>query len=271
MQKVKRIIVIVSIGISLMGGSFLAGGMKHTIQKFNPTGARTLSIMLTLASIGLIAPAMFHYFGGAGSGAREAGLSFEIAIVLIVTYGFSLIFSLKTHKQLFVKTAGHSSKADDSSRTVWSVQTSVAVLVLSSIFVGWISEILVGTIQAAASSLGMTSVFVGVIVVAIIGNAAEHGTAIAAAVKDRMELSIGISVGSSIQVALFVAPVLIFASHYIGPRPMDLVFTPIEVIAIALSALITEQIAGDGESTWIEGVQLISVYLIFALVFYFLP
>jgi Ca2+:H+ antiporter len=117
----------------------------------------------------------------------------------------------------------------------------------------------------------MTSIFVGVIVVAIIGNAAEHSTAILVAMKNRMDLSLGIAIGSSIQVALFVAPVLVFASYAIGSTPMDLVFTPIEILAIALSALITEQLASDGESNWLEGVQLISVYIIFALVFYFLP
>ena len=255
----------------VLGGSFLAGGTRYSIQKFNPTAARTLSIMLTLASIGLIAPAMFHYFGGSENVAREADLSFEIALVLITTYGLSLIFSLKTHKQLFVRPLENISVKKNLILAEWSVRKSVALLVVSSVFVGWISEVLVGTVEVAAHSLGMTSVFIGVIVVAIIGNAAEHSTAVAAALKDRMELSIGISVGSSIQVALFVAPVLVFASYCIGPRPMDLVFTPIEVIAIALSALITEQITGDGESTWIEGVQLISVYLIFALVFYFLP
>ena len=117
----------------------------------------------------------------------------------------------------------------------------------------------------------MTRIFIGVIVVAIIGNAAEHSTSVLVAMKNRMDLSLGIAIGSSIQVALFVAPVLVFASYFIGPAPMDLVFTPVEILAIALSALIMEQIASDGESNWLEGVQLVSVYIIFALVFYFLP
>jgi len=137
--------------------------------------------------------------------------------------------------------------------------------------IAWMSEILVGSIQQAAAAFGMTEIFVGVIVVAIIGNAAEHSTAIIVAMKDRMELSFGIAVGSSLQIALFVAPVLLILSYFIGPRPMDLVFTPAEVLAIFVSVLITGQVAADGETNWLEGAQLLAVYLILGMVFYFLP
>ena len=133
------------------------------------------------------------------------------------------------------------------------------------------SEILVGSIAEAAHSFGMTSIFVGVIVVAIIGNAAEHSTAILVARKNRMDLALGIAIGSSIQIALFVAPVLVLASYWLGPAPMDLVFTPAEVIAIVIAVAITSQIASDGESHWLEGVQLLAVYLILALIFFSLP
>ncbi len=255
----------------VLGASLLAGGLKHKILKFSAAGASTLSTMLTLASIGLIAPAIFHYFGGANVAAREADLSVEISIVLVITYALSLLFSLKTHRQLFTGEAAEAAKVESGHHTSWSLGRSLAVLAAATFFVAWMSEILVGSVTHAAEAMGMTSIFVGVIVVAIIGNAAEHSTAIMVAMKNRMDLSIGIAVGSSIQVALFVSPMLIFASYFIGPRPMDLVFTPIEIVAIALSALITEQIASDGESNWLEGVQLISVYIIFALVFYFLP
>jgi Ca2+:H+ antiporter len=148
---------------------------------------------------------------------------------------------------------------------------SIAVLLGATALVAWISEILVGSVEGAAHALGMTEVFVGLIVVAIIGNAAEHSTAILAALKDRMDLSVGIAVGSSIQVALFVAPLLVLLSFVVGPRPMDLVFTVPEVLAIVLSAIVSEQVTGDGESNWLEGVQLLSVYAILALVFYLLP
>jgi len=252
----------------VLGASLLSGGLKYKTQKFNPAGARTMSVMLTLASIGLIGPAVFHYFGGKDIAKYESDLSFEIAIVLIVTYGLSLLFSLRTHKQFFT---GEIVSADSEKRTPWSLMKSVTVLFFATALIAWMSEILVGTVEHAAASMGMTNVFVGVIVVAIIGNAAEHSTAIITALKNRMDLTLTIAVGSSIQVALFVAPVLVFASFAAGPKPMDLVFTPVEILTIALSGLITEQIASDGESNWLEGVQLLSVYIIFALVFYFLP
>lgn len=255
----------------VLGLSFLAGGMKYSVQKFNPTGARTLSIMLTLASIGLIAPALFHYFGHNEIARRENDLSVEIAVVLIVTYGFSLLFSLKTHKQLFVGSVPDEIGTAGGAHRQWSIQKSLLTLLVSSAAVAWMSEILVGTVEPAAHAMGLTSVFIGVIVVAIIGNAAEHSSAVSAALKNRMDLSVGIAVGSSIQVALFIGPILVFASYCIGPSTMDLVFTPIEVIAIGLAALINYQIASDGESTWIEGIQLLSVYCILAIVFYFLP
>ncbi|MCK9408650.1 MAG: calcium/proton exchanger [Bacteriovoracaceae bacterium] len=255
----------------VLGAAFLAGGLKFRTQSFNATGARSLSTMLTLASIGLICPAVFHYFGGKNIANREADLSLEIAVVLVMTYGLSLLFSLKTHKQLFTGEAAEAAKVENEHHHSWSLGRSVSVLTVATLCIAWMSEILVGSIAHAAEAMGMTSIFVGVIVVAIIGNAAEHSTAILVALKNRMDLSLGIAIGSSVQVALFVAPMLVIASYFFGPAPMDLVFTPIEILAIALSALITEQIASDGESNWLEGVQLISVYIIFALVFYFLP
>ena len=145
------------------------------------------------------------------------------------------------------------------------------VLLVATALVAWMSEILVGSVEQAAAGFGMTGVFVGVIVVAVIGNAAEHSTAILAAVKDRMDLSVGIALGSSIQVALFVAPVLVLVSLVLGPKPMDLVFTLPEVLAVVLAVAISAQVTSDGESNWLEGVQLLSVYAILALVFYFLP
>ncbi len=255
----------------VLGASFLAGGLKYKTQKFSADGARSLSTMLTLASIGLIAPAVFHFFGGNNIADREAGLSLEIAIVLVVTYALSLLFSLKTHKQLFIGEVSEIVEVSEGKHRHWSLTKSLSILAVATIFIAWMSEILVGSVEVAAHSLGMTSIFVGVIIIAIIGNAAEHSTAIMVAMKNRMDLSLGIAIGSSIQVALFVAPVLVFSSYFMGTKPMDLVFTPIEILAIALSALITGQLASDGESNWFEGVQLISVYIIFALVFYFLP
>src|ERR1041385_1129199 len=151
------------------------------------------------------------------------------------------------------------------------MKKALLTLLGATALLAWVSEILVGSVEAAAESFGMTRVFLGVIVVAVVGNAAEHSTAVMMAMKNRMELSLGIAVGSSLQIALFVAPVLVILSHVIGPRPMDLVFTPAEVLAVFLAVLISGQIASDGESNWLEGVQLLAGYLILAVVFYALP
>lgn len=251
------------------GAAFLAGGYKHKIQKFNALAARSQSTMLMLAAIGLIMPAVFHYIGGENIN-KEQGLSLEISVVLIITYALSLWFSLKTHKQIFSEPA-EVIEAEEEHHEQWSLGKSLLVLAVATGFIAWMSEILVGSIEMAAKSFGMTSIFVGVIVVAIVGNAAEHSTAILVAMKNRMDLSLGIAIGSSVQIALFVAPVLVFASYFLGPAPMNLVFSPAEVVAVTLSVFITSQIAGDGESNWLEGVQLLAVYIIMGFVFYFLP
>ena len=252
----------------VLGAAFLAGGLKHPAQRFNETAARMQSTMLTLAAIALIVPAAFHYLAGPQGYSREGSLSLEICVVLIVTYALGLLFSLRTHKSYF---SGESGETAQHEGPVWPVGRSLALLAGATVAIAWISEILVASVGEAAAAFGMTSIFVGVIVVAIVGNAAEHSTAILAAAKNRMDLSLGIAMGSSIQVALFVAPVLVFLSYVVAPRPMDLVFTPAEVLAIGFSVLIMGQIADDGESNWIEGVQLLAVYVILGLVFYFLP
>ena len=254
----------------VLGASALAGGVRFKLQQFNAVAARAQATLLLLAAIAMILPAAFHYLGGVQAVAREAGLSLEIAVVLMVSYCLALLFTLHTHKQLFVGKAA-AVAGTGAGRRHWSLGRSFLVLGIATALVAWISEVLVGSVEGAASALGMTSVFVGVIVVAIVGNAAEHSTAILAAMKNRMDMSIGIAIGSSVQIALFVTPVLVFASYLIGPRPMDLVFTPAEVHAVALSVLITEQIAGDGESKWLEGVLLLAVYAVIAIMFYFLP
>ena len=252
----------------VLGSAMLAGGLRHKVQKFNVAAARVRAMMLTLAAVALIIPAAYHRLAGRASADGDAGLSLAISIILLLTYGLSLLFAFHTHAHLFRPT--NKAPAEHESHG-WSLTRSLSVLAVATILLGWISEILVGSVEAAARALGMSDIFVGVVIIAIIGNAAEHSTAITAAARDRMELSVGIAVGSSIQIALFVAPVLVLASYFIGPRPMDIVFTPAEVIAIVLAIAVTGQIAGDGESNWLEGVQLIAVYLVLALAFYFLP
>lgn len=252
----------------VLGASVLAGGIKHSEQEFNATGARAQSTLLTLAAIAFIMPAAFHYLAGTGGRLVENDLSLKISIILLLAYVAHLLFTLYTHKQLF---AGDEAVPTDAADPVWSLNKSLLVLAAATALIAWVSEILVGSVQQAALALGMSSIFIGVIVVAVIGNAAEHTTAVAAALKNRMELSMGIAIGSSLQIALFVAPVLVIVSHFFGPRPMDLVFTPAEVLAVFLAVLITGQVASDGKSNWLEGVQLLAVYVILALVFFFLP
>jgi Ca2+:H+ antiporter len=251
----------------VLGAAVLAGGLKFKEQRFNVTGARAQSTLLTVTAIAFIMPAAFHYLSGPQGATREDDLSLEISIVLLAAYATHLAFSLITHKQLF---SAERPSAEGHEKS-WPVGKSIGVLAAATVLLAWLSEILVGSVEPAAHAFGMTRVFVGVIIVAVIGNAAEHSTAILMAMKNRMELSLGIAIGSSVQIALFVAPVLIIASHFIGPRPMDLAFSPAEVLAVFAAVLITGQIAGDGESNWLEGAQLLAVYLILALVFFFLP
>ena len=255
----------------VLGAAFLCGGLKYKNQTFNAAGARVQATMLTLAAIALVLPAAFHYLSGPAGVVREVGLSFDISIVLLITYGLSLFFSLHTHKQLFVGLSAEVAEVEHGQKKAWSMAKSLVVLAGATALIAWISEMLVGSVEQAAHAFGMSSIFVGVIVVAIVGNAAEHSTAILVAMKNRMDLSLSIAIGSSIQIALFVAPVLVLLSYFMGPRPMDLVFTPAEVLAVVLAVAVTSQIAGDGESNWLEGVQLLAVYVIIGMVFFFLP
>src|SRR5215831_11260689 len=250
----------------VLGAAIFAGGVKYKRQRFNVTAARAQVTLLTLAAISLIMPAAFHYLSGPGGRVREDDLSLEISIVLLLAYGAHLLFSLYTHKQLFLGEV-----AAEHGATGWTLKRSALVLLGATAVIAWVSEILVGSVEAAAESFGMTRVFLGVIVVAVVGNAAEHSTAILMAMKNRTELSLGIAIGSSLQIALFVAPVLVIVSHFVGPRPMDLVFTPAEVLAVFVSVLICGQIASDGESNWLEGALLLAVYLILGIVFFYWP
>ncbi len=265
---------IIGNALLVLGASVVAGGVKFRNQRFNRTAARASCTALTLAAIGLIIPSVFHQAAATGRGGWTPGLeqklSLAIAIVLFLTYLCTLAFSLKTHKQLFLG-AGHDPVAEKSTPTPgWSKAKAVIVLFVATAFVALMSEFLVSTVEAARARLGFTEVFVGIIVVAIIGNAAEHSTAVMMAMKNKMDLSLGIAIGSGLQIALFVAPLLVFVSYAFG-KPMDLEFTIPEVVALGLSVHLVGQIIGDGETNWLEGVQLLSVYLIFGILFFFLP
>ncbi|MEN3369379.1 MAG: Ca2+:H+ antiporter [Verrucomicrobiota bacterium] len=254
----------------VLGLSILLGGTKYKEQKFNRAGARTSVISLSLAAIALIIPTVFHLSSAASPGGWspevERQLSLGIAVVLFLTYICLLAFTLRTHKHFFV--SGEEELEDKGEH--WSRGKAIVILIAATAVVALLSEFLVGTIESVRTTMGITEVFVGVIVVAIVGNAAEHSTAIVMAMKNKMDLSVGIAIGSSLQIALFVAPVLVFLSYLFG-RPMDLEFSLPEIFAVVASVYILFQISGDGETNWIEGVQLLSVYLILGILFFYLP
>ena len=252
----------------VFGASAVWGGVKFQRQQFNRTAAGLSSTLLVLSAVALVIPAIFHMVVPPTAGIAERTLSVEIAVVLLVTYVLSLFFSLRTHKHLYVGEAGaHTHELAPSAST----GRSVGLLLAATAGVAVMSELLVGAVEETAEIFGMNEVFVGVILVALIGNAAEHSSAILIAAKNKMDAAITIAVGSSIQVALFVAPVLVFLSYVIAPQPMDLRFTTLEVVAVGISVWIMAIIAQDGESHWMEGVQLLAVYIILALAFYWLP
>jgi Ca2+:H+ antiporter len=263
----------------VMGAAMLAGGLTggRKVQRFDRTAANVQSLMLFLAVAALVMPAIFELVHGKGLPGIDQervvfddtveDLSLAVAIVLIATYIAGLLFSLRTHKELFNPHSDDDEAHDDT--WGWSVRTSVIALAVAGVAVGVMSEILVGSIEATSESIGLSEFFIGVIVVAIVGNAAEHWVAVLVAVKDKMDLSVNIAIGSSAQIAMFVAPVLVLLSFVIGPGPMPLVFNGFEIAAIFLGVLVAYQVTNEGESTWFEGVQLLALYVILGLTFFY--
>lgn len=263
----------------VLGAAFLAGGLRRERQAFDRSAAAVGSTLLALAAIGLVVPAIFHgtaetairgaHLTPARGAVLERSLSLEIAVVLFAAYLLSLLFSLRTHKHLY---AGQSHpEAHESEHPSAPPARAVIVLLVATALVAWMSELLVGAVEEASHTLGLTRVFVGVIVVAVIGNAAEHSTAVLVAVRNKMDLAMSIAIGSSIQIALFVAPVLVFCSYFSPHGPMDLRFTPFEVLAVAIAVAVVNMVAQDGESNWLEGSLMLAVYVILGMAFYFLP
>ena len=251
----------------VLGAAMLAGGLRHPEQHFDASGARSQATLLTLAAIALILPAAYNVTASGNPPGGLGLLSVSISVVLLAVYVLFLVYSLVTHKDLF---SGSLAREHDANQAAsWSTARAITVLAGATALVAWISEILVGAIEPTAHEFGLSKVFMGVFIVAILGNAAEHATAVTAALKNRMDLSLSIAIGSSVQVALFVAPVLVLASLVIGPAPMDLAFSGGLVLTVLLSVLITGQVAGDGRSDWLKGVQLLAVYVILGLAFFF--
>jgi Ca2+:H+ antiporter len=258
----------------VMGAAMLTGGIGRERQRFDRTAAGAQSLMLLLAAVMLVMPAIFELVAGAGLPAPTDraidfpdelhALSVGVSLILLLSYAGGLLFSLRTHKDLF-----NPAHAEDHVGAAWSVRRAVTMLAIAGVAVGVMSEILVGSISEAAEDIGLSPFFVGVIVVAVVGNAAEHWVAIYFAMRDKMDLAVNIAIGSSAQIALFAAPVLVLLSFLIGPFPMALVFNGFEVGAIFLAVILADAVTRDGESTWFEGLQLLAVYAMLALTFYF--
>jgi Ca2+:H+ antiporter len=251
----------------VLGASLFAGGLKFPIQRFNRTAAGAGSTLMVLATVGLIVPALFHELVPAGRG-MEHRVSVAVCVLLVFTYVLSLIFSLVTHRDLI--SGMKEEVAAAISEVCWGLKHATAILLGATVFVAWMSEILVGAVESTGEILGLNAVFMGVFVVAIVGNAAEHSTAIIMALKNQMDLAVGIALGSALQVALFVAPMLVFASYLRG-TPMDLLFSTLEIIAVILAVLVARMVAEDGESNWLEGAMLLMVYAILGVAFFYLP
>lgn len=252
-----------------LGVAFLTGGLRFHDQKFNPTAARAYSTMMFLAAISMTVPSAFsRVFAPQGVVREEKLLNIGIAILLLVAYALYILFSLKTHSTAFASVETESAEHHEEQ---WSVARAVGSLVLASVLAAWMSEKLVGAAEATGHALGMSQVFIGIVFVAIVGGAAESGSAIAMARKNKMDLSLGIGLGSCIQIALFVAPLLVLTSYFIAPKPLSLSFGRAEIGSLFMAVIIGAMVSADGESNWYKGVQLITVYAIIALMFYLIP
>jgi Ca2+:H+ antiporter len=257
----------------VLGAAMLVGGWNRDKQTFNRTAANAQSAMLLLALAALMLPAVFQLIHGGSLpavgeerhpfGSEVEDLSMGVAIILILSYLAGLLFSMKTHRSVF-----NPYEEEHGEEGGWSVRKATMLLAVAAVLVGLMSEILVGSISEASDDIGLSEFFVGVFVVAIIGNAAEHWVAVLVAAKDKMDLAVNIAIGSSAQIALFVAPVLVLLSYVDGPGPMPLVFNGYELGAMLFAVLIANFLTQEGESNWFEGVQLISLYAVLGLVFY---
>jgi Ca2+:H+ antiporter len=257
----------------VMGAAFLVGGIGRKEQEFSVTGVSVQTTMLLCAATAMVMPGIFELVEGKGLpspgaervdfGSTVEHLSVAVAVVLIVIYVCGLFFSLKTHRDVF------NPEYEDEDSWGWTTRTSILMLAIAGVAVGVMSEVLVGSISDASHSIGLSEFFIGAIVVAIVGNAAEHWVAVLVARKDKMDLAVSIAVGSAAQIALFVAPVLVLCSFFVGPGPLSLVFNGFELTGLIVAALIANYVTQEGRSNWFEGVQLLGVYVILALAFYY--
>lgn len=246
----------------VLGASMLAGGVKHKIQKFNKQVIDVTSSMLLFSVIGLCVPAFFtHTVSTELLNTKYEGLSIVVAIIMFTLYILSLVFSFFTHKHLYAV-----EYEDEGEKAKWSLKKAITILVISTILIAIESEFLVGGVEDITSKIGLSEFFVGIILIPIIGNAAEHSTAISMSLKNKMDVALEIALGSSLQIILFVAPILIFLSLFF--TPMSIIFNPFELVALISTVLIANKVASDGESNWLEGAQLMAVYFIIAAGFF---
>ncbi len=252
-----------------LGVSFLVGGLRFRNQEYNPVSSRIYSTMMLIAVFSLIVPSAYHqFFGSGGYTEQENTLNIILAVTLLVLYGCYLVFMLKTHKDFFksIETGGHGE-----SENHWSIAKAITMLVVASVMAAFMSEVLVGAAEETGKELGMSSVFVGLIFLAVVGGAAESISAVTMAAKNKMDLSISIALGSSIQIALFIAPLLVLMSLFVGPGQMNLTFGRGLLGTLFITVLIGALVVSDGRSNWYKGVQLIVVYFLLGMMCYFIP
>ena len=257
---------IVTNTLFMLGASFLLGGLRHHVQAFNRNTARIQTGMLFLATVALLVPSLIHQGQGAAAEPFLRELSVALSVLLIVAYLLGMLFTLGTHRELFASQGG-----GEAHESAWPIGRALATLAVATLFVALVSEVFVASVQEAAESFGLSSAFVGFIVVALVGAAAEMAAAFSAARKDRLDLSVGIALGSAVQIALFVAPVLVLASGFIGQSQMDLLFWPGAVVMILVATFTATYLTNGGRSAWYGGVLSLMVYLVFAITMYLMP
>jgi Ca2+:H+ antiporter len=257
---------IVTNTLYMLGASFLLGGLKHHVQEYNRVSARLQAGLLFLATVALLVPSATSQSDLPGAAEFTRKLSVWLAVLLIVAYGLGMLFSLKTHRELF-----ESAQHGEGGETPWPIGLALVTLAAVTVLVALVSEVFVESVQKAAEALGMTPAFVGFVVVALVGAAAEMTSAFSAARNDRLDLSVGIALGSASQIALFVAPVLVLTSYVLGPKPMDLQFWPGAVAMMLIAALTAALVTNSGRSAWFVGALVLMVYLVFAMSLYLLP
>jgi Ca2+:H+ antiporter len=257
---------IVTNSMFMLGASFLLGGLKHHVQEYNKAAARLQAGLLFLATVALLVPSTIAAADTTGDSTFLQTLSVGLSLLLIVAYGLGMLFSLKTHKEFFGSTE-HGEPGEEP----WPMGVALPTLATVTVLVALVSEVFVASVQEAAEAFGMTPAFVGFVVVTLVGAAAEMASAFAGARKNRLDLSVGIALGSASQIALFVAPVLVLLSYVLGPAPMDLQFWPGAVAMMLIATMTSALVINSGRSAWFVGVLVIMVYLIFAMTLYLLP